>query len=217
MFIWQVVQPKGEKRKHSPCEWQDLHSHSFPSHSCCLLLLALAPGAWHWFFWLSDWFNSPSVPLLHSTYRSPSLCLVYCAPRPFSVLQLAQQVSGIVMWNPVRQKWSNRIAYLCWKIQVIEVHRANITNLVEYYWTKTNGKDKVKLTLTVHLGIIPSCEEEEEKNSEGAGTCSKPCTTTLKCLQPSLHEGCQGLHSNRDQGTSLLSFCASCEIMWRKW
>lgn len=50
----------------------------------------------------------------------------------------------------------------------------------------------------------------------GTGTCSKPCTTTLKCLQPSLHEGCLGLHSNTHQPTSLLSFSVSREMMWKE-
>lgn len=41
---------KENKRKHRPYDWQGLHSHSFWSHSCCLLLLALAPGVWQDFF-----------------------------------------------------------------------------------------------------------------------------------------------------------------------
>lgn len=57
---------------------------------------------------------------------------------------------------------------------------------------------------------------EGSKTPKWAAPCSKPCTTTLKCLQPSLHEGCQKLHSNMDQdGKSLLSFRISYEMT--KW
>lgn len=42
---------------------------------------------------------------------------------------------------------------------------------------------------------------------------SKPCTTTLKCLQPSLHEGCQRLLSNSvRRSTALSSFGSSREM-----
>lgn len=180
---------------------------TLPFNSLTFLLLALtSPGTWGvaLFFWLSDWINSPSVPLLHSTYLFPSPCLVYCAPRPFSVLQLAQQVSGIVMWNPVKQKLSKRKAHVLKR--VLKWLHWTCWNMIEQ---KVMGKIRVS---QVNLEIILSCEGKKET----AGTCSKPCTTTLKCLQPSLHEGCQGLHSNTDQGTSLLSIWGSCGIMQRK-
>lgn len=191
---------------------------TLPFISLTFLLLALtSPGTWGvaLVFWLSDWFNSPSVPLLHSTYLSPSLFLVYCAPRPF--LQLAQQVSGIVMWNSVRQKWSNSITYVCRKFRQRDRQgRYDIIGLGRNTTEQKNEREW-KLTVSVHLDSSPSSEgKKNKKKREGAGTCSKPCTTTLKCLQPSLHEGCQGLHSNTDQGTSLLRVCISCEIMWRK-
>lgn len=48
-------------------------------------------------------------------------------------------------------------------------------------------------------------QKKKKKKSKRARTRSARCTTTLKCLQPSLHEGCQGLHSNTDQGTRLWS------------
>lgn len=41
-----IFQPKSEKRKYSPCEWKDLHFHSFLSHFCCSPSLVQAPGAW---------------------------------------------------------------------------------------------------------------------------------------------------------------------------
>lgn len=112
---------------------------TLPFISLTFLLLALtSPGTWGvaLVFWLSDWFNSPSVPLLLSTYVSPSLCLVYCAPRPFSVLQLAQQVSGIVMWNPVMQKWSNRIS--CLNVEIHKVY-IGLLNTVEHREQKVMG------------------------------------------------------------------------------
>lgn len=70
-YIYMVSRAgKRWKKEHSPCEWQDLHSHSFPSHSCCLLLLALAPGAWHWF--LAEWLDL--TPLL-SPFSTPPTSL----------------------------------------------------------------------------------------------------------------------------------------------
>lgn len=89
---------KVNKRKHRPYDWQGLRSHSFSSHSCCLLLLALAPGVWHWGFFF----------FFGSSDSTTSLCLVYCARRPFSASQLAQQVGRFAMWNPVKQ-WNNRM------------------------------------------------------------------------------------------------------------
>lgn len=96
------------KRKHSPCEWQDLHFHSFLPHSCCLLLLALAPGAWHWFFgWVTDLTPFCPPPPLHLPLsQSCLLCSM-----PFSVLYLARQVSGIIVWNPAKQKQSTTKTY----------------------------------------------------------------------------------------------------------
>lgn len=73
-----------------------------------------------------------------------------------------------------------------------------------------------RLTETSECGLISpwqkgsdlsSTHDGGKQNTEGGGTSQQPCTTTLKCLQPSLHEGCQKLHSNTDRdGKSLLSF-----------
>lgn len=71
-----------------------------------------------------------------------------------------------------------------------------------------------KLTLKKKKKVWTSVQHtmEGSKTPKWAAPCSKPCTTTLKCLQPSLHEGCQKLHSNTDQDRkSLLSFRISCE------
>lgn len=83
------------------------------------------------------------------------------------------------------------------------------------FWTRAEQKVMGRIRLSSPRWDIWRLirAQTAKKTSERAGTCSKPCTTTLKCLQPSLHEGCQGLHSNTDQGTSLLSVCVSREIM----
>lgn len=142
------MEAKGEKRKHSPCEWQDLHSHSFPSHSCCLLLLALAPGAWHWFFgWVTD-----LTPLLSPSSTPPTSLplpvLFTVLPDPFLYFNLLNRLVVLSCGILSSTNEATEITHVCVEnsgcrdSQGGAVERGGI-----YVWTKSDGEDKIELSM----------------------------------------------------------------------
>jgi len=134
---------------------------TLPFISLTFLLLALtSPGTWGValvFGWVTDLTLFSPPPPLHLAH--PVSCLLCC--RPISALHLAQQVSGIVMWNPVELKQSSSITYLLKKKIKKKIHCYTRWTI----WTCPNLRrcdyvDRIRLHMSVHLEIIPSSEEK---------------------------------------------------------
>lgn len=82
-----------------------------------------------------------------------------------------------------------------------------LLNLKKYCWTKSDGEDKIKLTLTEHLD-----NEKEKALAPAANHVQQPWNVYSQAYMKAARDSI----ATQIRGQVFKAFCVSREIMWRK-